>query len=347
MKRLHLVCIILVLFGSILCNSLIAQNPTWPEFEVASVKPLPSIKIFMQEIQSGKRSIGSVGTTMNGARVDLSAALLKELIMMAYRVKTHQIVGPDWLGSHLFEIHAILPEGASKDLVPEMLQSLLSKRFKLVAHHENREQQVYALIVSPNGPKLKRQANDTAPPVAAEHRAETPSEENDGEKNVIFSADTPEGPVQIKREDRGMVISGGQNGQMRMTYGMNGAMVMEYSKMNMQQLADTLSAFMDRPVVDKTRLEDSYKVALEIPFEEMIRMAQKLTPDLANSLPPNIGGPGSLVGATPNIGGLGASTPSGRGLFDAVQKLGLKLVSQKAPVETLVIDHIEKTPTEN
>jgi uncharacterized protein (TIGR03435 family) len=32
---------------------------------------------------------------------------------------------------------------------------------------------------------------------------------------------------------------------------------------------------------------------------------------------------------------------------DAVQALGLKLESRKATVEQLVVDHAEKTPTEN
>jgi uncharacterized protein (TIGR03435 family) len=30
-----------------------------------------------------------------------------------------------------------------------------------------------------------------------------------------------------------------------------------------------------------------------------------------------------------------------------VEKLGLKLESRKAPFEQLVVDHMEKTPTEN
>jgi len=44
-----------------------------------------------------------------------------------------------------------------------------------------------------------------------------------------------------------------------------------------------------------------------------------------------------------------ASDPSGGGstVSDSVQKLGLKLESRKAPVEQLIVDHAEKTPTEN
>jgi hypothetical protein len=50
-----------------------------------------------------------------------------------------------------------------------------------------------------------------------------------------------------------------------------------------------------------------------------------------------------LPGANPGE----ASTPGGASVFTAVDKLGLKLDSRKAPVDVLVIDHLEKTPTEN
>ncbi len=44
-----------------------------------------------------------------------------------------------------------------------------------------------------------------------------------------------------------------------------------------------------------------------------------------------------------------ASDPGGGGtsLTDAVQSMGLKLESRKAMVDQLIVDHIEKTPTEN
>jgi uncharacterized protein (TIGR03435 family) len=34
-------------------------------------------------------------------------------------------------------------------------------------------------------------------------------------------------------------------------------------------------------------------------------------------------------------------------LFIAIEKAGLKLESRKAPVGVIVVDHLEKTPTEN
>jgi uncharacterized protein (TIGR03435 family) len=37
----------------------------------------------------------------------------------------------------------------------------------------------------------------------------------------------------------------------------------------------------------------------------------------------------------------------GLSIFGAVKRLGLKLESRKGPVEMIVVDRIEKTPTEN
>jgi uncharacterized protein (TIGR03435 family) len=79
--------------------------------------------------------------------------------------------------------------------------------------------------------------------------------------------------------------------------------------------------FMDRPVVDQTGLKERYDFDL------------KWTPDESPS-----GVPSSSSGGDPN------APP---GLFTAIQEqLGLKLVSTKAQVQAMVIDHIEK-PTAN
>jgi len=37
----------------------------------------------------------------------------------------------------------------------------------------------------------------------------------------------------------------------------------------------------------------------------------------------------------------------GDSMFSALQAVGLKLEPRKAPLDVLVIDHIERTPTEN
>jgi uncharacterized protein (TIGR03435 family) len=96
----------------------------------------------------------------------------------------------------------------------------------------------------------------------------------------------------------------------------------------MPQFANTLGMFAGRIVVDRTGLEGAYDVDLT------------WTPDQMPQRPPGAGdGP-------PQINGV-AVDPNGPSLFTAVQEqLGLKLDSQRGPVEMLVIDRAEK-PVEN
>jgi len=343
MKRFHLACAILILFGA----SLFAQAPAKLAFEVASIKPLPPVQTLVADIQSGKLRPSMLGTRVDGARVDIGVVTLSGMLASAYRLKPYQIVGPDWLGSQLYEIHATIPEGASKEQLPEMLQSLLAERFKLAVHHENREQPVYALVVSKGGPKLKEAVEVAETPTPPDDSAKTLPKTNSAGKGELLSIDTPDGQVKMKQEGRGIVVSGAKGGAMRMSVGPNGAMSMELSKVTMAAFADLLTQLVDRPVVDMTDLKGSYQVSLEIPVEDIMNIARRMAPNLG--IGPDIGGIGAVAGAPPATGlaGIAASDPSGGKIFQALQQLGLKLDSQKMPIDTVVVDQIEKTPTEN
>jgi uncharacterized protein (TIGR03435 family) len=111
---------------------------------------------------------------------------------------------------------------------------------------------------------------------------------------------------------------------------------MEASRVTMAQLADALSRFVDRPVVDATELKGEYQVALELSMADLMSAAR--TAGLPGALPP-----GAVAASAADA----ASEPSSGSVFAAVQKLGLRLEPRKAPLETIVIDHLEKTPTEN
>jgi uncharacterized protein (TIGR03435 family) len=80
--------------------------------------------------------------------------------------------------------------------------------------------------------------------------------------------------------------------------------------------------FMDKPVVDQTGLKDRYDFDLKWTPDEMQSNVQvpAQSRDDANAPP---------------------------GLYTAIhEQLGLRIVPTKAPVEVLVIDHLEK-PSEN
>jgi len=83
---------------------------------------------------------------------------------------------------------------------------------------------------------------------------------------------------------------------------------------SIDNLVDNLTELVsDRPVVDKTGLTRKYDISLE---------------------------------ATPNFKMSTRSDPDDISVFTAIKTLGLKLEAQRAPVETIVVDHIEK-PSEN
>lgn len=82
-----------------------------------------------------------------GSRVNIRYMSLYNLVLAAYRIRPNQLSGPEWMKSQRFDIIAKLPEAASKDQVPGMLQALLSERFKLAIHRDLREQPVFALVV--------------------------------------------------------------------------------------------------------------------------------------------------------------------------------------------------------
>lgn len=131
-------------------------------------------------------------------------------------------------------------------------------------------------------------------------------------------------------------------GPMKVTPGQDGHLHMEFAKTKIPAFTDILTGFVDRPVVDMTELKGTYQITLELSMEEMMNMARARAPEIAGQFP------GPPPGAFPNNpNGVAASDPSGGGIFQAVQQLGLKLDPRKMPVETIVVDHAEKTPTEN
>lgn len=250
-----------------------------------------------------------VGMHINGSRADYGYMSLADLIPYAYRVKRYQFSGPRWINETRWDILAKISVGQSADRAPEMMQNLPAERFKLAIHRENREQSVYTLVIGKGTLKIKESA-------AEEEATATPQ---------------PADNVRMNSNSGGSVISGGATGTVRVTTGPNGGTQMQMPKITMAALADMLMQFMERPIVDATELKGDYQVTLNLPSDLMMGMpaAQKLT---------------AILG----LGSFGmVSSTSGAAIFQAVEDLGLELKSRKAPVETIIVDHMERTPAAN
>jgi uncharacterized protein (TIGR03435 family) len=313
-----------------------AQTPAAPPlaFEVASIKPAGPLDPVA--IQSGKLRIGM---KVDGAMVDIGSFSLRDLIRTAYEIKDYQITGPEWLGSVMtatrFNIQATLPEGATEKQVPQMLQALLAERFKLVIHRDTKEHSVYALIVGKGGPKLKPAEPD--PPVAPKDAdapdPASPPEPKKGE-TVIGQGSNQVRISGSMESGKSMTMKGGPMGQMKMSM-VDGKMHMEAAKMSMARLTEMLTPFLDRPVVDMTELTGDYQVALDLSMDDLKNVAKAA-------------GMGAMMGSADGGKGLtDASDPSGASIFLSIQQMGLKLDARKAPLATIVIDRLEKSPTEN
>jgi uncharacterized protein (TIGR03435 family) len=266
---------------------------------------------------------------IEGARATFTYMSLKELVAYAYKVRAFQVSGPDWLTTDRFDIAAKLPEGASKDDVPAMLQALLVERFKLAAHLETKEHPVLGLVVAKGGPKLKEA------PVPA------PMDDNAPLKPGETKVDSIDGPMRLTRNtDGSTTYNMGNRGSFKLTIdGQNGTMHMEADGMVMRGLAMMLTSLgggSGRQVVDMTGLKGNYELAIEFSLQDLVANLRDQGIDIPN-------GPGGGGGRD-----AGASDPSGNStVADALGKLGLKLERTKANVEQLVLDHAEKLPSEN
>jgi len=275
-----------------------------PSFEVASVKP--TMQRHAPQLDAGRYS---------------DTASLLSFIVMAYRLNSCAMRAasgidcplisglPAWAKTppmattDLFEIQAKLPDSpriSASYTAPQvrqgevvqldlMLQVLLEDRFHLKVHRETKELPVYTLTVGKNRAKLKQTA---APHMVT--GVDGASVEQHG-----FAAFEP-------------VLSPDGSGSGRRRIAFQGS--------SMQQVADSLTMYSDRPVLDHSGLTGEYDFTIDYEVDQ--------------------GAPNSGGGVLANLfSGLTCS-----GMSAALQDVGLKCESTKGAVEVLVIDQVEKPP---
>jgi uncharacterized protein (TIGR03435 family) len=133
-------------------------------------------------------------------------------------------------------------------------------------------------------------------------------------------------------------LSNPQIGVATMTGLEPGKSKIEVPSTSLEGLADVLTYQIGPQVIDATGGKGRYEVVLEVSVNvEQMRAQVEAALGAAQAAGP---------GASPV-----PPDPTGDPMFvayqNALQKVGLRLESRKAPVETIVVDRIEKNPTEN
>ena len=240
-----------------------------------------------------------VGMNADDAMLRYTNVSLKDCIREAFDVRDYQVQGPEWLESDRFDIVAKLPAASNKKQIPEMLQAMLADRFHLAVKQGTEEHAVYALVAGKGGPKLKKADVQTSPKPDEKHVGGM------GGKNAMMMRVSPEG-VHLTAPSA-----------------------------TLGRLAEMISHFAARPVVDMTGIPGEYDFELTFAPETMRAM-------------PFGGGP--RMGPPPGDAGREAAQAPAEpapSIYDAVKAYGLKQEPKKAPMETIVVEHVDRMPTEN
>jgi uncharacterized protein (TIGR03435 family) len=297
-------------------SRIIASLLIWPAVAAFAQSParLPSFEVASikpSDPRAGTQpaNVSERGRVGVGGRFDMRGIPLTYLVMRAFDVESRQISGPNWINEQTYDVLATVPAGVSSAQIPLMFQNLLAERFKMKYHLENPVTPVYALVVTQGGSKLK---------------AGQPDEDQYNYGQIATKASAGGPPSTSARTS--------QFGVYRLSMAREG-MHYEYLNITTKALAQFLGRErgpLELPVVDMTGLTGEYQVTLDIPPNQV---------HCASSGFPADQGGGEQVPT--------ASDPCGSSIRASLQNHGLRLVRRSLPYRKLVIESIERTPTEN
>jgi uncharacterized protein (TIGR03435 family) len=312
------------------------QPPASADTAQSATSQLPAFEVVSIKTHQDEGMMMRIGIRPMPDGFEADGVPLQLLIRQAFDLSEDRIQNePDWTKSARFDINAkVAPEDAPKLKALNgrqrfaMLVPVLQDRFGLKYHHETKDLQVYTLVAAKGGPKLK----ESASPEGSPYVPQPPSRADGAGGNAPpppppGTSGAPGGPGSTRP---GAAGGGPPRGGMMMRMSTQG-MTMEGHGTSMTSLAQMISNQVGATVVDKTGLTGAY--------------------DFTLSFMPDSGGMGPMgmrpLGAGPPPDGAQTQEPVGPSLFTALQEqLGLKLVTEKEPVDVVVIDHIEQ-PTAN
>jgi uncharacterized protein (TIGR03435 family) len=146
---------------------------------------------------------------------------------------------------------------------------------------------------------------------------------------------TEEAPAPEPQIRGGMAVGAGGaitsvspgRGDIRVTPGAGGNEHLESKRATMNSLASFLNRYCELPVIDMTELKGAFEIELDVAGEEVRAAARSHGYAIRPSAE--------------------SADPAGVSLRGSLEKVGLKLETRKSPTEVIVVDKVEKVPTEN
>jgi len=126
-----------------------SQPAAVPAFDVAAVK-------VAQPPQGGGLAALREDINTSAGTLTMRNVRLSTCIRWAYKLNPYEITAPDWMENARFDITAKPGQPSSEDQLRLMLRTLLTERFKVLAHRQPKTVSGYALVVGKNRqPKLQ------------------------------------------------------------------------------------------------------------------------------------------------------------------------------------------------
>jgi uncharacterized protein (TIGR03435 family) len=152
-----------------------------------------------------------------------------------------------------------------------------------------------------------------------------------GTKLVAMPDDTPkDAPVSVTSSGNAQGVSADLGNGSSFTLTNNR---FEFTKVTMPALAITLGRFMRYPVLDRTNLQGRFDIGFNIAAEDYMPLMVRSAVNAGITLPPQAL---QLLDA-PSLGSV----------ENGLRSLGLSLEERRAPLDYLIVDSMERTPTAN
>jgi uncharacterized protein (TIGR03435 family) len=204
-----------------------------------------------------------------------------------------------------------------------MLQRLLAERFGLRVSVTPRLTDVYELVVGKDGIRMLE--------VQAVNELDKKFETNTALGSSVRDKRFEElaGPVRLTMTPRGMRTTTGRSTYERVFNIGRPTYQLDAARISMEEFASLLTTNVARPVFDRTKLTGLYQFKIELPVDAAYV------------------GVVAPLGITGTAGGQPLNDPTGVSALKSVEQLGLRLESRRIPLDTIVVDSLNKAPTEN